>query len=258
MSEPLRATLNRRFRTTISCFGASDLEINLAVETPFTVALRESIMADERLGSDIYGSEGLPMVFQYDPLNTFIESDGERSLLFTINRLENVSPRIRYNLHDRGIVRTVAELEPILLDHGLSAQRLGLKTALPVMFHWGRQDSSVAFYGCKITPEDVQHALVHLARSLGTVANFALHPYEDADANKRLELWLEMDNGVALPADRDAATTDLLRELAAVNQDFRESVKMIRPALRPTVVFHRFGESPMSGQDIRIKRRYIM
>jgi len=67
-----------------------------------------------------------------------------------------------------------------------------------------------------------------------------------------------MADGVCIPADRDAVTADLLRELAAVNQDFRESMKMIRPALRPTVVFHRFGESPMSGQDIRIKRRYIM
>jgi phenylacetate-CoA ligase len=258
MSEPLRAALNTHFRKTISCFGASDLEINLAVETPFTMALREAIVSDERLGGDIYGNEGLPMIFQYDPLNTFVESDAERSLLFTINRLENVSPRIRYNLHDRGMVRTVAELEPILRDHGLSAEGLGLKTALPLMFHWGRQDASVAFYGCKITPEDVQHVLVRLAQTMGPVANFALHPYEDADANKRLELWLEMDDGVALPADRDAATTDLLRELAAVNQDFRESVKMIRPALRPTVVFHRFGESPMSGQDARIKRRYIM
>jgi phenylacetate-CoA ligase len=258
MSEPLRAALNTRFRTTISCFGASDLEINLAIETPFTVALRESIMTDERLGSDIYGSEGVPMIFQYDPLNTFVESDAERSLLFTINRLENVSPRIRYNLHDRGIVRTVAELAPILRDHGMSAQQMGLRTGLPVMFHWGRQDSSVAFYGCKITPEDVQHVVMQMARTMGAVANFALHPYEDADANKRLELWLEMESGVAVPADREAATTDLLRELAAVNQDFRESVKMMQPALRPTVVFHRFGESPMSGQDIRIKRRYIM
>jgi phenylacetate-CoA ligase len=258
MSEPLRAALNRHFRRTISCFGASDLEINLAVETPFTVALRESIISDERLGSDIYGSEGLPMVFQYDPLNTFVESDDERSLLFTINRLENVSPRIRYNLHDRGIVRTVAELEPVLRDYGLSPQRMGLRTALPVMSHWGRQDSSVALYGCKITPEDAQHALFRLTRTVGSVANFALHPYEDADANKRLELWVEMTDGVAVPADRDAATTDLMRELAAVNQDFRESVKMIPEALRPSVVFHRFGESPISGQDIRIKRRYIM
>jgi phenylacetate-CoA ligase len=258
MSEPLRRALNKRFRTTISCFGASDLEINLAIETPFTVALRESIMSDGSLGSDIYGSEGVPMIFQYDPLNTFVESDVERSLLFTINRLENVSPRIRYNLRDRGIVRTVAELEPILRDHGLSAQHMGLRTALPVMFHWGRQDSSVAFFGCKITPEDIQHVVMQLARTLGSVANFALHPYDDADANKRLELWLEMDDGVALPADCATATLDLLRELAVVNQDFRESVKMIQPALRPTVVFHRFGESPMSGQDIRIKRRYIM
>jgi hypothetical protein len=97
-----------------------------------------------------------------------------------------------------------------------------------------------------------------MARTMGAVANFALHPYEDADANKRLELWLEMESGVAVPADRETATTDLLRELAVVNQDFRESVKMMQPSLRPTVVFHRFGESPMSGQDIRIKRRYIM
>lgn len=258
MSEPLRAALNRRFRQTISCFGASDLEINLAVETPFTMALRESVLQNERLGADIYGSEGVPMIFQYDPLNTFVESDAERSLLFTINRLENVSPRIRYNLHDRGVVRTVAELEPILRDHGLSAQQMGMRTGLPVMFHWGRQDSSVAFFGCKITPDDIQHVVMRLSQTLGQVANFALHPYDDADANKRLELWLEMDNGVEPPGDQEAATADVLRELAAVNQDFRESVKMIQPALRPTVTFHRFGESPMSGQDIRIKRRYIM
>ena len=258
MSEPLRAALNASFRKTISCFGASDLEINLAVETPFSVALRQAILARPELGSDIYGSEGVPMVFQYDPLMTYVESDADRSLLFTLNRLENVSPRIRYNLHDRGVVRSVAELTPILRDHGLSGEQMGLRVGLPVMFHWGRQDSSVAFYGCKITPEDIQHVLLRVTPTLGAVANFALHPYEDENANKRLELWLEMDRDVALPADRDAVTADLLRELAAVNQDFRESVKMIRPELRPTVVLYPFGDSPMSGQDIRIKRRYVM
>ena len=258
MSEPLRGALNKCFRKTISCFGASDLEINLAVETPFSVALRQAILRDPSLGSDIYGSEGLPMVFQYDPLHTYVESDAERNLLFTLNRLTNVSPRIRYNLKDRGVVRSVAELTPILRDHGLDPKRMGLRIGLPVMFHWGRQDSSVAFYGCKITPEDIQHVLLRVAPHLGTVANFALHPYEDANANKRLELWLEMDAGAAMPADRDAVTDDLLRELAAVNQDFRESVKMIPAELRPTVVLYNHGESPMSGQDIRIKRRYVL
>lgn len=258
MSESMRVALNRRFRRTISCFGASDLEINLAMETPFTMALREAIVSKQGLAADIYGSEGLPMVFQYDPLVVYAESDAERNLLFTLNRLENVSPRVRYNLHDRGVVRTVAELEPILRDHGLDPKVMGLRVALPVMLHWGRQDCSVAFYGCKITPEDIQQVLLRRAPMLGEVANFALHPYEDADANKRLELWLEMERGVALPVDRETATADLLRELAAVNQDFRESVKMIREALRPSVVFYPFGESPMSGQDVRAKRRYII
>jgi hypothetical protein len=33
---------------------------------------------------------------------------------------------------------------------------------------------------------------------------------------------------------------------------------MISAELRPTVVFHDHKQSPMSNQDIRIKRRYIM
>ena len=69
MSEPLRAALNRCFRSTISSFGASDLEINLAVETPFSIALRQAIDAKPALGHDLFGREALPMIFQYDPLN---------------------------------------------------------------------------------------------------------------------------------------------------------------------------------------------
>ena len=89
---PLRAALNKCFRKTISSYGASDLEINLGVETSFTIALRQAIAADASLGEDLFGRESLPMIFQYDPLNTLIESDAERSLLFTINRLENCFP----------------------------------------------------------------------------------------------------------------------------------------------------------------------
>jgi hypothetical protein len=57
-------------------------------------------------------------------------------------------------------------------------------------------------------------------------------------------------------------TTDLdaavWRELAAVNQDFRESIKMIPPGRSPTIKLFSFGQSPMSGQDIRVKKQYIV
>jgi phenylacetate-CoA ligase len=255
MSQPLRAALNRRFRKTISSFGASDLEINIAVETDFTIALRESLASNDSLAEALYGREALPMIFQYDPLNYYIESDQDRNLLITINRLENVSPRIRYNIRDRGIVLPAR-------DVAATAARLGVTLPtplvdLPLLFHWGRQDNAVGFYGCKITPEDIQHVILRVAVLGEGVTNFAIHPYEDEDANKRVEIWFELAANVELP-DAERLREVVLTELAAVNQDFRESIKMVPAERRPTVKVFRQGQSPIPSQDIRLKRQYIL
>ncbi len=50
----------------------------------------------------------------------------------------------------------------------------------------------------------------------------------------------------------------MLEELARVNQDFRESRRMIPDGMSPTLKLFPFGQSPISGQDIRIKKRYIV
>jgi phenylacetate-CoA ligase len=254
MSEPLRAVLNRHFRKTVSSFGASDLEINLAVETAFTVALRQAIVANPKLGHDLYGEhEALPMIFQYDPLNMFIESDPDRNLLFTLNRLENISPRIRYNIHDRGLVRTIKQVDTVLADHRIRLEFSGPRVDLPLMFHWGRQEHAVAFYGCKITPEDIQHVILRLPDLATVAADFALHPYEDDRANKRLEVWIETKGDI----DRDLGPA-FFDGLAEVNQDFRESIRMVPADLKPTLRLFRQGESPLAGQDPRIKKKYIV
>jgi len=259
MSEPLRAALNRCFRKTISSFGASDLEINMAVESDFSVALRQALVAHPALARDLYGQrEGVPMIFQYDPLNYFIESDGDRNLLVTINRLENVSPRLRYNIHDRGVIRRLSHVRQVLADHRVTLDTGAARVlSLPLLFHWGRQEHAVAFYGCKLTPEDLQNVVMRVAALGARVANFALHPFEDQRANKRLELWFELAAGVT-PPEPERLREQVLAALAEVNQDFRESLRMVPPEHRPTVKLWAFGESPLSGQDIRIKKRYIV
>lgn len=255
MSQPLRAALNRRFRKTISSFGASDLEINIGVETDYTIALRDALASNAGLAEDLYGREALPMVFQYDPLNYFIETDADRNLLITINRLENVSPRIRYNIRDRGVVRSMKDVVAAAAKRGV-----GLPAPLvdlPVLFHWGRQDNAVGFYGCKITPEDIQHVILRVAALGERVTNFALHPYEDADANKRLEVWFEV--ATALESDgQEGLREAVLAELAAVNQDFRESIKMVPLDRRPGIRVFVAGQSPFPEQDIRLKKQYIL
>ena len=254
MSQPLRAALNRRFRKTISSFGASDLEINIAVETDFTIALRDTLASNDELAEQLYGREPLPMVFQFDPLNYHIESDAERNLLVTINRLENVSPRIRYNIRDRGVVRSAREVSQAMAKRGVHLPPPVVD--LPLLFHWGRQDNAVGFYGCKVTPEDIQHVILRVASLGERVTNFALHPYEDADANKCLEIWFEVsDDG---DTDIDQLREAVLAELGAVNQDFRESIKMVPANRRPAVKLFRHGESPFPAQDIRLKRQYIL
>jgi phenylacetate-CoA ligase len=151
-------------------------------------------------------------------------------------------------------------VQQVLRDRKIRIEHAGPSINLPLLFHWGRQDNSVGFYGCKITPEDIQHVIMRLPSLGSNVANFALRPYEDENANKRLELLLEMAEGVPVPAG-DAAHTlseEIWRELAAVNQDFRESIKMIPAERKPTLKLYPFNESPISAQDIRIKKRYIV
>ncbi len=256
MSEGLRSVLNRHFKKTISSFGASDLEINLATENDFTIALRTAATESPALARDLFGTGALPMVFQYDPLNVLIEEQADEHLLFTLNRLENISPRVRYDLQDRGRVRPLSHVRRVLADHRVKLEHTGAALELPLLFHWGRREYAVAFYGCKITPEDIEGALGRVPELAAVVAHYGLHPFEDAAANKRLELWFELKQG-ATPPESAPTCERLLRELASVNQDFRESSRMVPPALAPSLRFFPSGESPMSNPDLRVKKRYI-
>jgi len=257
MSEPLRAVLNRYFKKTISSFGASDLEINLATENDYTIALRRAASENPELARELFGADTLPMVFQYDPLNVLIENGPEQNLLFTLNRKENVSPRIRYDLRDRGLVRSVAQVSEVLAARGVRLEHAGPRLDLPLLFHFGRQELAVAFYGCKISPEDLQNAILRVPELSPSIAEFALHPFEDEQANKRLEFWFELKPGASAPAD-SGLPARIHAELAAVNQDFRESLRMAPADRRPTLRFFESGQSPMSGQDPRVKKRYII
>jgi phenylacetate-CoA ligase len=256
MSLPLRGALENAFRRIYSSFGASDLEINMANENDFTIALRQAMGDSPALARDLCGaSDTLPMVFQYDPLSYLIEQGEDRRLLFTLNRLENASPRVRYDLKDRGVVRSFADVAAVLRDHRLADLRPSV--ALPLLFHFGRAEHAVAFYGSKVTPTDVQAALLRVPVLAPYVAEFALHPFEDDRANKRLEIWVELKEGA--PAFDEAAVSLVFQSrLAEENQDFREALRMIEPPFRPSVRLFAAGGSPLGGQDARIKRRYIV
>ena len=261
MSESLRDYLLRGFDRVYSSFGASDLEINIAAENDFTIALRRLLRERPEIGQALgLPGQSLPMIFQFNPLDYYIEVNDEGELVISICRLDTVSPKIRYNLHDSGRVIRFPGLRTVLERFAIAPGDLHTHYLdLPLLFHYGRSDSTVAFYGANIGPADVQEAVYGIPRLQELVSSFALLVGEDEEANKTLALAFELapDRNAPPAADEAALRAQVLDALARVNQDYREAARFIPPGREPTIEFHGPEQGPFEGYDIRLKRAYI-
>jgi phenylacetate-CoA ligase len=256
----MRDYLGRAFRKVYGSYGASDLEINIAAENDFTIALRRALASDAQLRVALtWPDEQLPMVFQYSPLDYYVESNPEGELVVTLLRPTNVSPRVRYNIHDRGHVLRFPELERRLAGLGRSPDEFGggSRTDLPLLFHYGRADQAVAFYGSKVTPADVEGAVFSIPELAGCVDSFALLVYEDENVDKRLTIALELSEGKSAPQAADSLRDAFLSRLKDANQDYREAARFIPAGGEPALEFHAPGSGPFAANDIRLKKRYI-
>jgi phenylacetate-CoA ligase len=264
MSEQLRDRLQRRFIGVYSAYGASDLDIGVAAETPTSIWLRRRAADDPGLRRQLFGEDPrLPMVFQYNPLDYHVEAvDGE--LIVTVSRLRMLSPRIRYNIHDAGGERSFSEMERICRGSGLDlagvempAGRPGLR--LPFLFVHGRSDATISYMGANIYPEDVEQALyadVELAERLGA---FCLELREIGAGDVRPCVHVEITRRAS--DDREVAERlrDLVvRRLEANSRDYRSAVAENPSAAEIIVELHDPNQGPFGENGRRIKRRYIV
>jgi phenylacetate-CoA ligase len=255
MSEGLRSYFRKWFKSVYSSYGASDLEINIAAETELTIGLRQMCWKSPNLSRKLFGREDPPMIFQYNPLDYVIEQSADGELLFTIARLANIAPKIRYNLHDRGGVLSCNDLSRHMTDSGQTVSSL-VKTSgsFPLLYIYGRNDLSVAFFGSKVFPSDLEHIIHQDVRLAKHLNSFQIEKLEDLEFNQILHLHLEQSEGSR--EELGDLQAIFYEGLVRVNQDFREITKMISPRhVRATL--HPYGQGPFAGRDIRVKSRYI-
>jgi len=256
MSEALRDYLRRSFTEVYSSFGASDLEINIATENDFSIAFRRLLLERDELRESLRlpDNGSSPMVFQYNPLDYLIETNDDGELLVTICRLDTTAPKLRYCIHDLGCVRRFDEVRRALAAVGVTPASLSEDWIdLPLLFHYGRSDATVAFYGANLPVADVEEAVFSVPELSERVASFTLLEGEDAQANKTLELAFELRAGAEPPSD---VRGPLLAQLARLNQDWREATRFM-PAEQPALTFHAPGTGPFAGYDPRLKRQYV-
>jgi phenylacetate-CoA ligase len=258
ISEGLRSVLLKNFQSVISSYGASDLEINIGVETELTINLRRLCAERRELSEELFGRETPPMIFQYNALDYIIETTPEGELLFTIGRQSGAAPKIRYNLRDLGGVMTHRELAQKLERHGVAIADLAARQSrFPVLFVHGRGDLSVPFYGAKVFPTDLEEIINTDPVLVKQINSFQLSSFEDERINRRLRIHLETVKDCREELPPAEALRDLIFDrLCECNQDFREVTKMFDRGCVEVFV-HEFETGPFSGRDIRIKNKYI-
>lgn len=262
MSETLRARLERTFRAVYSAYGASDLDIGVAAELPFSVWLRQQAATRPELARALFGTtERLPMVFQYDPTDYHVETIGGE-LVVTVCRRSLLSPRIRYNIHDSGGSLAYSHVVEVCRDFGLDPALGALSRSsapvlrLPLLYVHGRSDSTVSVHGANIYPEDVEWGLGESADA-DAVLGYALDTGEDAAGVIRPLVHVECPD----PTDHslaDRLSRTVLDRLLANSADFRTAVAEDRHTGEIEVRLHPPGGGPFAVNAGRIKRRYVL
>jgi phenylacetate-CoA ligase len=261
MSEGLRDYLLQRFHLVYSGYGATDLEIGIAGETPIAVAIRRLAWKIPDVKAALFGPDSrLPMLFQYNPLMHHIEVNENHELLFTITRDSVLSPRIRYNVHDEGGVVRFDELEAKLSDLGYGMTDLVPASArllrLPFLWVYGRRDSTISVMGANIYPEDLEQCLYAEPELARITRSFCLSLSEQgAQVRPCFHFEIEAEPSAELMRRFGSA---MVKRLAELNADFREALHEYAQTLEPEIRLYRIGAGPFAGDSSRIKQVRIL
>ncbi|MDQ6747250.1 MAG: phenylacetate--CoA ligase family protein, partial [Candidatus Dormibacteraeota bacterium] len=264
MSEQLRDRLLLSFISVFSAYGASDLDIGVAAETPVSIFVRRHAAENSELRRQLFGDDPrLPMLFQYNPLDYMVENiEGE--LVITVSRLCMLSPRIRYNIHDGGGGHSFGDVLEVCRDFGLDPMTVEnphgrAPFRLPFLFVHGRSDATISYMGANIYPEDVEQALFADATVATRLGAFCLELRELGEGQVRPCVHVEVNTRLG----DEAAVMEILRQavvarLQTNSRDFRNAVAENPATSEILIELHNPGEGPFAENSLRIKRRYIV
>lgn len=261
-SEALRDYLLRRFRSVFSGYGATDIEIGLAAETPASIGVRRMAAARPEIAQALFGETGRsPMVFQYNPLLHHVETNADGELLFTVTRHATLAPKVRYNVHDEGGVIRDDDVRQRLGRFGVTLESLvpGVRrlVRMPFLYVFGRKDSTVSVMGANIYPADVEAGIYADPALAEQVLSYRLAVREARPGETRPLISIQLARGAPSTSLADALTSAIEGQLAAQNADYQEAMREYPDLLVPIVELHARGTGPFVGDADRIKHRYI-
>jgi phenylacetate-CoA ligase len=196
------------------------------------------------------------MIFQYNPYDYLFENNDKSELLVTICRLENLSPRIRYNIHDLGHAENFYAFKKKLKALGRKDLLKLVELDFGVLFYYGRSDLSVDYYGGVVGPEEIRQIINSNADYKKKVANFRLISYEDKEHQKHLLIALELAKAIDISAkDKQKLLDIILDQLFVLNLDFKAGYDMAK--YKPELRIYNPGEGIFDAAHLKVKNDYV-
>jgi phenylacetate-CoA ligase len=273
LTEGLRDYIEQRFARVYSGYGASDLTIGMAGESDLSVWLRRSLGANPELREAVLGpdEDRTPMIFQYNPLETYLETTADGELLVTLNSTAIMSPKVRYNIGDEAAIVTFPEMEAyvarfprlaLAFERAFSSQRM----KLPFVLLFGRKDSTISYMGANIYPLDVENGLYLDNPHASHIESFKLSLLDIGGLEQRPVIHLQLRADASLAPDareelRAASAAGVLHHLASVSRDIAQSLEEDPTASDVRIEIHDHGTGVFAqgaGGSSKIKNVYLV
>ncbi|GAB2639859.1 phenylacetate--CoA ligase family protein [Nocardia goodfellowii] len=268
LTEALRDYLEQRFVRVRSGYGASDLSIGIGAETGCTVWLRKLLAQDAELRRELLGAgeQRLPMIFHYNPLETYLETNARSELLCTITSRHCLQPKLRYNVGDEAVLHTLPTVlralrrDPVRWAE-FQRHRGADRMNLPLLFLFGRTDSTVSYMGANLYPQDVEYGLYQDNPYADRIAGFCLSLAELPSLEARPVVNLELRDTGLDARERvllaESCRRGVLNHLAHVSRDFAASVREDPSAADLRVRLFEPGTGPFAART-KLKNSYLV
>ena len=268
MTEALRDYLETRFTKVRSVYGATDLTLGIAGETALSVLVRKTMWNDPTFRAAALGPEEgrVPMVFQYNPLENYLEVNAHGELVCTVTSSAALAPKLRYNVGDEGRIIPFEDLlaalrtDPARERAALAALKAE-EVRLPFLVLFGRKDGTISFMGANLYPQDIEYGLYAIERA-NHIRRFQLALVETGPAEVRPTIHIELHVDVVLTAEDHAGFVDecragVIAHLSEASRDFAASLEEDPASADIRIELHPAGSGPFTGMGEGIKNKYL-
>ena len=140
---------------------------------------------------------------------------------------------------------------------GLRARGIRILT-LPLLFHYGRSDLSVSYFGATVSPEGIRQALDAIPALDQSIESFQAFNAQNEDDDAVLVVGVELVAGhVKAAIDVVEIQSQFATELSKVDGDFATVNSTAPEELRPEIRLYEHETGPFQDGHKKIKHTYV-